>query len=81
MTHKQILAALQLGYQLDDARESRRDCYPMRKPAPRTTVRRMWDDPLATDRPDRPGSAKAASSEAITGRAVNAARRSAGLDD
>jgi hypothetical protein len=45
MTHDQILAALQRGYQLDDARESRRGCYPVRRPAPRTTVRRMGDDP------------------------------------
>jgi hypothetical protein len=34
MTHDQIVAALQRGYQLDDARESRRGCYPIRKPAP-----------------------------------------------
>ena len=39
MTHNQIVAALQRGYQLDDARESRRNCYPIRKPAPRATVR------------------------------------------
>ena len=45
MTHDQIVAALRRGYQLDDARESRRGCYPIRKPAPRTTARRMWDDP------------------------------------
>ena len=32
MTHDQIVAALQRGYQLDDARESRRGCYPIRKP-------------------------------------------------
>ena len=38
MTHDQIVAALQRGYQLDDARESRRGCYPIRKPAPRTTA-------------------------------------------
>jgi hypothetical protein len=49
MTHNQIVAALQRGYQLDDARESRRGCYPIRKPAPRTPF----------DKPDRPGSAKA----------------------
>ena len=36
MTHDQIVAALQRSYQLDDARESRRGCYPIRKPAPRT---------------------------------------------
>ena len=36
MTHDQIVAALQRGYQLDDARESRRGCYPIRKPTPRT---------------------------------------------
>ena len=45
MTHDQIVAALRRGYQLDDARESRRGCYPLREPAPRTSVRRMWDDP------------------------------------
>ena len=50
MTHSQIVAALMRGYQLDDARESRRACYPIRKPAPRTTVMRTWDDP----RPDQP---------------------------
>jgi hypothetical protein len=41
MTHDQIVAALQCGYQLNDARESRRVCYPIRKPVPRTTLRRM----------------------------------------
>ena len=45
MTHNQIVAALQRGYQLEDARESRRGCYPIRKTAPCTTARRMWDDP------------------------------------
>jgi hypothetical protein len=45
MTHDQIVAALQGGYQLDDARDSRRGCYPIRKPTPRTTVRRTWNDP------------------------------------
>lgn len=45
MTHDQIVAALRRGYQLDDARESRRGCYPLRKPAPRTAVRRTQDDP------------------------------------
>ena len=45
MTHDQIVAALQRGYQLDDARESRRGCYPIRKPTSRTTVRRMSNDP------------------------------------
>ena len=30
MTHDQIVAALRRGYQLDDARESRRGCYPVR---------------------------------------------------
>jgi hypothetical protein len=55
MTHDQIVAALRRGYQLDDARESRRGCYPIRKPAPRTTVRRMCDDRLASDRPDPTG--------------------------
>jgi hypothetical protein len=44
MTHDQIVAALRRGYQLDDARESRRGCYPIREPAPHT-IRRMWDDP------------------------------------
>jgi hypothetical protein len=60
MTHDQIVAALQRGYQLDDARESRRGCYPIRKPAPRRTVRRMWDDPLPPTSRTQPGSAKAA---------------------
>ena len=55
MTHDQIVAALRRGYQLDDARDSRRDCYPIRKPASRTTVRRMWDDRLASDQPDPTG--------------------------
>jgi hypothetical protein len=45
MTHDQIVAALRRGDQLDDARESRRGCYPLRKPAPRTAVRRMQYDP------------------------------------
>jgi hypothetical protein len=55
MTHDQIVAALQRGYQLDDARESRRGCYPIRKPAPRPTVRRRRDDPLPPDKPDPTG--------------------------
>jgi hypothetical protein len=55
MTHNQIVAALQRGYQLDDARESRRDCYAIRKPALRTTVGRMRDDPPASARPDPTG--------------------------
>ena len=45
MTHDQIVAALQSGYQLDDARESRRGCYPIRKPEPRTTRTRMGHGP------------------------------------
>ena len=59
MTHNQIVAALQRGYQLDDARESRRHCYAIRKPAPSATVRRVWDDPLPSGKPDQPGSPKA----------------------
>lgn len=55
MTHDQIVAALRRGYQLDDARESRRHCYAIRKSAPRTTVRRIRDDPLGSDRPDPTG--------------------------
>jgi hypothetical protein len=55
MTHDQIVAALKRGYQLDDVRDSRRGCYPIRKPAPPTTVRRMWDDPPPSDRPDPTG--------------------------
>jgi hypothetical protein len=39
MTHDQIVAALQRDYQLDDARVSRRGCYPIRKPAPRSSPR------------------------------------------
>jgi hypothetical protein len=45
MTHDQIVAALQRGYQLDDARESRRGCYPIRKPAARNS------QPMAVDPP------------------------------
>jgi hypothetical protein len=41
MTHHQIVAALQRDYQLDDARASRRGCYPIRKPAPRTSSEAM----------------------------------------
>jgi hypothetical protein len=55
MTHDEIVAALRRGYQLDDARESRRACYPIRKPAPRTTIRRMRDDPLRFATSDPPG--------------------------
>jgi hypothetical protein len=58
MTHDQIVAALRRDYQLVDARESRRNCYPIRKPAPRTTVRRRWDDPLGSDTPDPTGFAE-----------------------
>jgi hypothetical protein len=55
MTHDQIVAALQRGYQLDDARESRRGCYPIRKPAPRTKARRIGDAPVPSDKPDPTG--------------------------
>jgi hypothetical protein len=55
MTHDQIVAALQRGYQLDDARESRRGCYPVRKPAPRATVRPEWNDPPPSSTPDPTG--------------------------
>ena len=55
MTHDQIVAALRRGYQLDDARESRRGCYPIRKPAPRTKARRMADTPLPSDKSDPTG--------------------------
>jgi hypothetical protein len=41
MTHDQIVAALRRGYQLDDARESRRGCSAIRERAPRTKVRRV----------------------------------------
>jgi hypothetical protein len=47
MTHDQIVAALRRGYQLDDARESRRGCYPIRRPASRETARPMAVDPPA----------------------------------
>ena len=47
MTHDQIVAALQRGFQLDDARESRRGCYPIRKPVPRETAKPMAVDPPA----------------------------------
>lgn len=55
MTHDQIVAALQRGYQLDDARASRRGCYPIRKPALRTTARHVRDAPLPSNTPDRTG--------------------------
>jgi hypothetical protein len=55
MTHNQIVAALQRGYQLDDARESRRNCYPVRAPGPRPLARRQWDDALPCDKPDPTG--------------------------
>jgi hypothetical protein len=55
MTHDQIVAALQRSYRLDDVRESRRGCYPIRKPAPRTTVRRLWDDPQPSGTSDPTG--------------------------
>jgi hypothetical protein len=55
MTHDQIVAALQRDYQLDDARESRRGCYPIRKPAPRTTVGSMGDDPPRSGASDPTG--------------------------
>ena len=55
MTHDQIVAALQRGYQLDDARESRRGCYPIRKPTPRPKLRQMGDAPLSPDKPDPTG--------------------------
>jgi hypothetical protein len=61
MTHDQIVAALQRGYELDDARESRRGCYPVRKPAPRTTVTRKWNDPPPSSTRIRPGSANVVS--------------------
>jgi hypothetical protein len=60
MTHDQIVAALQRDYQLDDARESRRGCYPIREPSPRTPVRRMWDDPQPSGTSDPTGSAEVA---------------------
>ena len=55
MTHDQIVAALQRGYQLDDARESRRGCYPIRKPTPLPKLRQMPDAPLSSDKPDPTG--------------------------
>ena len=55
MTHNEIVAALQRGYQLDDARRSRRDCYPSRKPAPPKTVKRMRDDSQPPARSDPTG--------------------------
>jgi hypothetical protein len=55
MTHDQIVAALRRGYQLDDARESRRGCYPIRKHALRTEARRIRDAPLPSDKPDPTG--------------------------
>jgi hypothetical protein len=55
MTHDQIVAALRRAYQLDDARESRRGCYPIREPAPRTNAGGMGDAPLPSDKPDPTG--------------------------
>ena len=55
MTHDQIVAALQRGFQLDDARESRRGCYPIRKPVPRAKLRRIAGDPLPGGTPDPTG--------------------------
>jgi hypothetical protein len=55
MTHDQIVAALQRGYQLDDARESRRGCYPIRKPTPRPKLRQIRDAQLSPDKPDPTG--------------------------
>jgi hypothetical protein len=60
MTHDQIVAALQRGYQLDDARESRRGCYPIRKPAPRTKAGRTAPHRSPPTSWPRPGSATAA---------------------
>jgi hypothetical protein len=58
MTHNEIVAALQRYYQLDDARESRRGCYPIRKPAPRKMVRRIHDDLQPSGRSDPTGFAE-----------------------
>lgn len=55
MTHDQIVAALRRGYQLDDARESRRGCYPIRKLTSRTTIRPRSDAPPRSDKPDPTG--------------------------
>ena len=55
MTHDQIVAALQRGYQLDDARESRRGCYPIRKPTPPAKRRRTADALPSPDKPDPTG--------------------------
>lgn len=55
MTHDEIVAPLRRRYQLDDARESRRDCCPIRKPAPRTTLRRLSADPLPSGKADPTG--------------------------
>ena len=55
MTHEQIVAALQRDYQLEDARESRRACYPIRRPAPRTKLTQMGDARLSPDKPDPTG--------------------------
>jgi hypothetical protein len=60
MTHDQIVAALQRGYQLDDARESRRGCYPIRKRAPRTKAGRWGTHRSSPISRTRPGSATAA---------------------
>jgi protein-disulfide isomerase len=68
MTHDEIVAALQHGYQLDDARESRRGCYPIRKSAPRATGGRLRDDPPPFGTSDPTDSATAPSSDAMTGR-------------
>jgi hypothetical protein len=55
MTHDQIVAALQRGYQLHDARESRRGCYPIRKPTPRPKLRQTGNAPLSPGKPDPTG--------------------------
>ena len=55
MTHDQIVAALRRGYQLDDARESRRGCYPIRKPTPRPKLRQTGNARLSPGKPDPTG--------------------------
>jgi hypothetical protein len=76
MTHNQIVAALQRSYQLDDARQSRRGCYPIRKPTPRTADRRTWDDPLSSvDAPRDSCDQAGTSSEPELGSATASSRR------
>jgi hypothetical protein len=54
MTHDQIVAGLSAAIS-STTRESRRGCYPIRKPTPRPKLRQMPDAPLSPDKPDPTG--------------------------